>query len=226
MTPDPKVLVSTSSKGVTSVVSWNRCSPLQHHGKHHEPVLVDQVMVDQRVEQVGAAKQQDVTARLLFQLGDRLGGIPLMMLAFCQPTVPRLWRRGTGGARSSDRPSLHRWEPLERTRRVVHRAILLLGGLVLSDVDRPGHAQPSDRRAAEAARARPLPSTWAPPPHQVGLALLGEPAKPPIDGCPVPSSSAAGAGLHDHHPLGAGLRVHRGDRLDASAQSCVTNGSW
>src|SRR5512132_1262722 len=47
----------------------------KHHGKHHEPVLVDQVMVDERVEKVGAAKEQDVTARLLFQLSDLLGGI-------------------------------------------------------------------------------------------------------------------------------------------------------
>ena len=47
----------------------------QHHGNHHEPVLVDQVMVDERVEQIGAAKEQDVGARRLVQLGDLLGGI-------------------------------------------------------------------------------------------------------------------------------------------------------
>jgi hypothetical protein len=34
-------------------------------------------MVDERVEQVGAADEQDVTAGLLFQLGDLLGGISL-----------------------------------------------------------------------------------------------------------------------------------------------------
>jgi hypothetical protein len=47
------------------------------HGKHHEPVLVDQVLLDERVEKVSAAEQQDVTASLLFQLGDLLGGISL-----------------------------------------------------------------------------------------------------------------------------------------------------
>jgi hypothetical protein len=32
-------------------------------------------MFDERVEQVGAAEQQDVTASLLFQLGDLLDGV-------------------------------------------------------------------------------------------------------------------------------------------------------
>jgi hypothetical protein len=49
----------------------------KHHGKHHEAILVDQVMSDERVEKVGAAEEQDVTASLPFQLGDLLGGISL-----------------------------------------------------------------------------------------------------------------------------------------------------
>jgi hypothetical protein len=48
----------------------------KHHGKHHEAILVDHVMCDERVEKVGAAEEQYVTARLLFQLGDLLGGVP------------------------------------------------------------------------------------------------------------------------------------------------------
>src|SRR6266545_351682 len=47
----------------------------KHHGKHHEAILVDHVMLDERVEKVGAAEEQDVTARLLLQLGDLLGGV-------------------------------------------------------------------------------------------------------------------------------------------------------
>src|SRR4029450_8700897 len=49
----------------------------KHHGKHHGPGLVDQVPFDERVEQVGAAEEQDVTASLLFQLGNLLGGVSL-----------------------------------------------------------------------------------------------------------------------------------------------------
>jgi hypothetical protein len=51
---------------------------------------------------------------------------------------------------------------------------------------------------------------------QLVLALIGgqELAEPSIGGCPVPSPSAVGAGLHHYLALGAGFRLDRVDRLD------------
>jgi hypothetical protein len=47
----------------------------QHHGEHHDPVLVDEVVLDEGVQEVGAAVEHDVASGLLLQLGDLLDGV-------------------------------------------------------------------------------------------------------------------------------------------------------
>ena len=51
---------------------------------------------------------------------------------------------------------------------------------------------------------------------QLVLALIGgqELAEPAVNGCPVPSPSAVGAGLHRYLALKAGFRLDRVNRLD------------
>jgi hypothetical protein len=50
----------------------------QHHGEHHDPVLVDEVVLDEGVQEVGAAVEHVVAyvvaSGLLLRLGDLLDG--------------------------------------------------------------------------------------------------------------------------------------------------------
>jgi hypothetical protein len=91
----------------------------------------------------------------------------------------------------------------------VHPAILLLGRLVLFDVGPAGprrslppivgQTKRSGASALSAIEASAVSlSRW------VSSCLV---SSPPIDGCPVPSSSAVGAGLHDHHPSEPGFAL-------------------
>jgi hypothetical protein len=46
-------------------------------GKDHEPILVDQVVLHQRVHEIAAAEDQDVLAGLLLELGHFFGDVSL-----------------------------------------------------------------------------------------------------------------------------------------------------
>jgi hypothetical protein len=55
----------------------------QNNGVNHEPILINQVMLHQRLDKITTAKDQNVLTRLLLQLGYFLGNIP-----FDQACIP------------------------------------------------------------------------------------------------------------------------------------------
>src|SRR4051794_1447113 len=64
----------------------------EHHGIHHQPELVDEILVDQRTDEGRAARDEDLALRVFLQLRDFVGDV-----AFDPARVvprQRLQRRG------------------------------------------------------------------------------------------------------------------------------------
>jgi hypothetical protein len=62
--------------GGVALVSEETFPAPQNDREDHESVLIDEVMLHQRVDEVGTAVDQDVPTVLLLQLGDLLSEVP------------------------------------------------------------------------------------------------------------------------------------------------------
>jgi hypothetical protein len=77
MVPESNVVVSTSLMAFVSRPSEEPLHPPHDDGKDHEPVLVDQAVLRQRVHEVCAAEDEDVLAGLLLERGHSLRDVVL-----------------------------------------------------------------------------------------------------------------------------------------------------
>jgi hypothetical protein len=69
-----EVLVCTSLRGVV-LLSWTGfgeklLADAQDDRKDHQPILIDQAVLPQGMDEIGAATQQNILARLLLDSGD------------------------------------------------------------------------------------------------------------------------------------------------------------
>jgi hypothetical protein len=76
-TPVVVVLLSTSRSVVGGVPSGKRCLPDPSTRMDHQQVLVDEAAIHQRLDQLSAAHDLQLVARLRLEPGDGVRDVPL-----------------------------------------------------------------------------------------------------------------------------------------------------